>query len=67
MDQFRGKKEKSYENRHEKFQFPNPMKMTDFEEELALKEKIDRAKAHHAQTAGILGEDGGEFPGRFPS
>jgi len=67
MDQFRGKEKGSYEKRHEAFQFPNPMKMTDFEEKLAIKEKMDRAKAHHRQTAGILGEDGGSFPGRYPS
>lgn len=67
MDQFRGKKGKQDEKRHEDFQFPNPMKMTPFEEKLALKEKMDRAKAHLRQTEGVLGEDGGCFPNRYPS
>jgi hypothetical protein len=67
MDQFRGKKGKQYEERHEGFQRPNPMKMTDFEESLAVREVLEREAARMRFSAGIQGRDGGSFPNRWPS
>ncbi len=59
--------EKKNEKRHDQLQFPNPMKMTPFEEALAIKEQIDRKLAKMKYSQGIQGEDGGCFPGRYPS
>ena len=56
------KKQKSYAGRHDEFQFgTNPMKMTDFEKKLVMREREERENVRRKQILGMQGRDGGHF------
>jgi hypothetical protein len=52
-----------YEKRHEEFQFPNPMKMNEFEKHQVMLEKMERDAARRKYIRGIQGVDGGDCYG----
>lgn len=59
------KKRVTGEERHEQFQFPNPVKMSEFERSLVELEKVEREQAKRKYIQGIQGVDGGKLEKRL--